>query len=165
MELNIIAEGDFTDYKVTITRAEMAKMVVKVVESLEGAKTYTYDTTSNDLLLTQIADRHLIANEEMESFISKSYELGIITGYDTGAFKPDNSLKRSEACTVIRRVIDETQRLPFVPKVIAPDVAELTEEHGYAPLTNGGTNGTVYTENMVKKHRDGFPFPEWCDFL
>lgn len=158
LELNIIEEGDFSSYKSQITRAEMAKMVVKVVESLEGSKTYEYNTTTNDLLLTQIADRHLISDEMMEAFISKSYELGIITGYDTGAFKPDASLKRSEACTVIRRVIDATQRKPFVPKEVAPEVAALTKAFGYAPLTNGGSNGIVYTEDMIQDVEMDFHF-------
>jgi hypothetical protein len=113
IELGIVKNGDFTSYKNSITRAEMAMLTVRVVEMLEGAKTYTYVGSQEYKLTNSILDYSSI-KVELKPYVLKAYELGTITGYPDGKFKANDSLKRSEACTVIRRVIEEKVRDKFV---------------------------------------------------
>ena len=51
--------------------------------------------------------------------IVKCYDLGILTGFPDGEFKPNNILTRAEAIAVIRRLIDRSARkrteLPVFP--------------------------------------------------
>jgi len=51
--------------------------------------------------------------------VVKCYDLGILTGFPDGEFKPDNILTRAEAVAVIRRLIDKSARkraeLPSFP--------------------------------------------------
>ena len=42
--------------------------------------------------------------------VVKCYDLGILTGFPDGEFKPDNILTRAEAVAVIRRLIDPSAR-------------------------------------------------------
>ncbi|PKM50567.1 MAG: hypothetical protein CVV02_10725 [Firmicutes bacterium HGW-Firmicutes-7] len=113
LDLGIVKNGDFTSYNNTITRAEMAMLTVRVVEMLEGVKTYTYVGSEEEKITSTISD-YSSASASLKPYIIKAYELGTITGYPDGKFKPRDSLKRSEACTVIRRVIDEKMRDRFV---------------------------------------------------
>lgn len=113
IELGVIKEGEFSSYNNSMTRGEMAILTVRVVELLEGPKQYTYVDKEADKLRNSISDYNSIKDVEKE-YVLKAYELGTITGYPDGSFKADTSLKRSEACTVIRRVIDAKERDPFV---------------------------------------------------
>lgn len=111
--IGIVKSGDFSSYRNPITRGEMAMLTVRVVEMLEGAKNYTYTGYEADKLTNSISDYSTI-KASLKPFVLKAYELGTITGYPDGSFKAGSSLKRSEACTVIRRVIDAETREPFV---------------------------------------------------
>lgn len=113
IDLGVVKNGDFASYKNSITRGEMAMLTVRVVEMLEGAKTYTYIGNEEYKLVNSISDYSSIKSEQ-KAYVLKAYELGTITGYPGGSFKAGSSLKRSEACTVIRRVIDEKERVPFI---------------------------------------------------
>lgn len=110
IELGIVKKGEFNTYTYPITRAEMSLICIRVVEKLESEKTYQYDMFINNDLLNSIKDQSQI-KEAFKKSVSNVYELGIIAGYNDGTFKPLNSLKRCEASTVIRRVIDPTQRI------------------------------------------------------
>lgn len=112
IELGVINDGEFSTYKNSITRGEMAKLTVRVVEMLEGAKTYTYTGDESKKLISAIADYSSIQVAQRD-YVLKAYEIGTITGYPDGYFKADDFLKRSEACTVIRRVIDAKERVSY----------------------------------------------------
>lgn len=47
--------------------------------------------------------------------IAKAYYSGIINGYNDGTFKPDATLTRAEASTVIHRLIDSSKRAVYIP--------------------------------------------------
>ncbi|RAV22266.1 hypothetical protein DQG23_04765 [Paenibacillus contaminans] len=74
----------------TITRAEMATIIYNYLklDSKEDAKTYT-DT----------------AGHWAEGIIAAVYETGIMTGYPTGEFRPDQSLTRSEAVIIVNMLL------------------------------------------------------------
>lgn len=112
IELGIVKNGDFASYKKSITRGEMAMLTVRVVEMLEGAKNYTYVGSEEAKLRNSISDYNNISGNH-KAYVLKAYEIGTITGYPDGSFKAGASLKRSEACTVVRRVIDASRRDPF----------------------------------------------------
>ncbi|MFV0516215.1 MAG: S-layer homology domain-containing protein, partial [Aminipila sp.] len=56
--------------------------------------------------------------------IIKVYAKGIITGYQDGSFKPENTLTRAESATVIYRLVDEGKRV--IPEEKKEDI--LTED-------------------------------------
>lgn len=112
-ELGIIKEGEFTSFKEQISRGQMAILTVRVVEMLEGTKHYTYSGNEANKLISTIKDYSSI-NDAQKDYVLKAYELGTITGYPDGNFKANLYLKRSEACTVIRRVIDSKERVPYI---------------------------------------------------
>ena len=168
MAMGILKEGDFEAYNVMITRAQMSMLSVRTVESLEGSKAYTYNTSGNQLLLNQITDRGAIGSTAAQSYVSQAYELGIITGYPDGSFKPNDGLKRSEAATVIRRVIDDSQRKPFVYVADEWEVRaeEILEETGYVVFTNSNTlvDQDVITEYQLKNELGGYDFGSFLSF-
>ncbi len=113
IELGIIKIGEFSEYRKAISRGEMAMLAVRAVEALEGVYNYIYVNGEQHKLTDTIADFNSIP-EDKRPYIIKSYEQGLIKGYENNSFKSMDFLKRSEACTVIRRVIDKNQRVGFV---------------------------------------------------
>ena len=55
--------------------------------------------------------------------ITKAYASGILTGYTDKTFKPDKTLSRAEAATVIYRLVDESKR-------VYPDAATKADKAG-----------------------------------
>ena len=157
IELEIMSESDFKDYTLEISRAEMAKLAVKTIELLEGEQNYQYDPSKSSLIISSISDKDQLFGFDTEKYVSNSYELGIITGYPDGSFKPENGLKRSEACTVIRRVIDASIREPFVETTISNDELAVFEEHGYLPFSSG-FDESVISKEILKTEAENFSF-------
>ncbi len=108
LELGIIEENDFDNYKSQISREEMSMIVVRVVENLEGEKPFT-DLTQ----VKQVVNDSEDFTYKYETYIMKTYKLGIITGYPDHSFKPQGVLTRSEASAVIVRLIDANERIAF----------------------------------------------------
>jgi len=169
LELKILQANDFDDYRAMISREDMSKLSVRTLESLEGKKNYTYDAKDNDLLLNEINDRSSISDLEGEAYISQSYELGLITGYPDGSFKPKDGLKRSEACTVIRRVIEASQRKPYQAALSSNwDVRaeKVYEETGIRPFENTTTDldEGVITQYELKNIQDTYSFASFLSY-
>jgi hypothetical protein len=108
IELNLIEEDDFDNYRSEITREEMSMIVVRVVEYLEGDKTFT-DLTQ----VKQVVNDSQEFTYKYENYIMKTYKLGIITGCPDHTFKPQGVLTRSEASAVVVRLIDANERIVF----------------------------------------------------
>jgi hypothetical protein len=108
LALGYVKTGEFDNYKRTITREEMSRMIVRAIEALEGKKTYI----QGEQIKSCTKDIGT-GNTLMVSDILKTYELGIITGYPDFTFKPKGGLTRAEASTVLRRVIDPSVRVAF----------------------------------------------------
>lgn len=113
IEEGFIGENDFDDYTDYITREEMAAIVVKVMQRLESTDYQKTEEISSNLRdVTSIMTRY-------KEDVCKVYELGIITGYPDGTFKPKNTLPRREATVVLRRIIDASARKPYEsPEVV-----------------------------------------------
>lgn len=169
IEMGILMDGDFSDFAKMITRADMSMLAVRTVVKLEGEKEYVYVPGMNDALYNSITDTADIMNFDDQAFILHSYELGIITGYPNGSFKPNDGLKRSEACTVIRRVIEESQRTPYEEPVASEwdlRAEEVYEETGIRPFENTTTDidDGVITEYELKNILDTYSFESFLSY-
>jgi hypothetical protein len=112
-ELGLLYEGEFTNYNVPITRADMSRIISR-------ALWYRMETFPEYLS----AYRSLITDYENLELKYKTPTLenickGIITGYPDGAFKPLGKATRAEGVTVIVRLINEDRRKP--PVFATPD--------------------------------------------
>ena len=109
-----VVNDPYQGYKKPISRAEMAQITGRALDKI------TVDNEYRDLLavIGLIKDYRSIANSYSMN-IAKCYDLGIITGYPDGEFKPDNMLTRAEAVAVIRRIIDPSARKKMPLPVVA----------------------------------------------
>ncbi|WP_209874661.1 Ig-like domain-containing protein [Paenibacillus silagei] len=73
----------------TITRAEMATLLSRLITSSEG----------------QSAGFSDIAGHWAQAAIERMSQAGMITGYQDGTFRPDQTLTRAEAVTIINRAL------------------------------------------------------------
>lgn len=112
IELGYVKPGDFDDFKRRVTREEMATIVSRAIEDLE-----TTGYTKTKEIEGALLDSFMVDGKHKENVL-KVYELGIITGYPDGTFKPEVTLTRAEGIAVIRRVIDKDARKPYSSKGI-----------------------------------------------
>jgi hypothetical protein len=110
IELGYVKFGDFDDYRRKVTREEMATLVSRAIEDLE---TTSYTKTKE--IEGALMDSFMVEGKHKENVL-KVYELGIITGYPDGTFKPEVTLTRAEGIAVIRRIIDKGARKPYTSK-------------------------------------------------
>ena len=102
------------NYKRPISREDMALITGRALNKL------TDDSEYRDLIAVSelIKDYRKIPNT-CKPNVLKCYDLGILTGFPDGEFKPNNELTRAEAVAVIRRLIDKSARkrseLPTFP--------------------------------------------------
>lgn len=92
-------------YKQPITRESMALITGRALDLMTGEKPYR-DPLAFPSLMIDYSD---ISNSAKLNVI-KCYDLGIVSGYPDGEFKPRNHLTRAEAVSVIRRLIDPGSR-------------------------------------------------------
>ncbi len=85
----------------TMTRAEMAGIVARAIEDEVDDSWSSYDLYVNDYNTIGVAFREGVL---------KSYQLGVITGYPDGDFKPYNGATRAEAATMIIRMLYSNRR-------------------------------------------------------
>jgi len=105
IELGYVKNGEFAAYNKPITRGEMARIVVRAINSITGA----HEFRDAEKIKMLIGDYDSIPNE-LKEFVVKTYDMGIINGYPNGTFKAGNILTRAEAAVVIRKTIDKNSR-------------------------------------------------------
>ena len=82
-ELDLLPDSYYgMDVSEDITRGEMCELAVHALEKIWG---YSIEPERTDYFSDTSAD-----------YIVKAYELGIVSGYPDGTFKPDNPLTRQE---------------------------------------------------------------------
>ena len=100
----IIKSGDFSDYNVSATRAQMAYIFSRALPSGEFQEINS---------ITSIPDVKSSAKYYNE--IMLLYKAGVLTGMDKyGTFDPNSNVKRSESAAIISRVAVASLRKSFV---------------------------------------------------
>ncbi len=110
-------EDPYAGYKRPISRADMALIAGRALADITDSREYRDPVAVSSL----IKDYNDIPPYQKWNVV-KCYDLGILTGFPDGEFKPDNILTRAEAVAVIRRLIDPSAR----KKVDLPVVANPT---------------------------------------
>jgi uncharacterized protein YjdB len=97
-------ELDNGDLSKVCTRQEMAMLLIRATYIGNG------EVATNLLPTGCIADYDSIS-KEYQSYVLQAFSIGLLTGIDNkGTFNPNGSLSRSQAATVIYRLIDPSTR-------------------------------------------------------
>ncbi|MCK9479081.1 MAG: S-layer homology domain-containing protein [Firmicutes bacterium] len=100
IEMNMVKEGEFSDYYQEITRGEMTRIAVRALygENIapEGLQTKQQ---------IKIAD-FLSIDEQFKPYIAIATKDGIVTGDQNGNFNADNNATRAEASIIIERLLN-----------------------------------------------------------
>jgi len=136
-------DGTFRPHN-NITRAEFATIASRFFELEDGA-----DNTFSD-----VADNHW-AKEYIDSAVIK----GWLIGYEDGTFRPDQPIKRSEAVTIINRMLNREADKEYI-KANYEDVLtypDLAESHwAYYEILEASNWHDHKVENNVETWTDIF---------
>ena len=110
-----------------IPRYQMAKIITKAL----GNKSLT--DSQFEAAYAALSDMDGW-DKDTQRAVAKAYGFGLITGYEDGTFRPNGTLTRAEAATVIYRLIDEDAR-------VIPDLT--VKKHN--------SNGSSTTTDTAKK--------------
>lgn len=100
---------NYEPYRKPITRESMALITGRALDLMPEEKPYRDPLLFSSLILDY---NHISSNAKAQ--VIKCYDLGILSGYPDGEFKPRNLLTRAEAVSVIRRLIDPGSRKAVV---------------------------------------------------
>lgn len=95
-QYGVLAQGEYNDENLNepITRIEMAKLISKADLIMMKTRQKREQAPFNDI------DNCTV--EEI-AMLRHAYNTGLITGYDDGSFKPQKTMTRAEAATMIYR--------------------------------------------------------------
>lgn len=138
-----ILEGEFDNIDTNITRGEIARMIARAIkEDTANMKEYT----------SQIKDYTSIPQDYSE-YVLKAYAAGIISGYEDGSFRSQQTATRAEACAMVVRLLDKSKRrLPVLIRedaiikggqVVPVEVKEVTNQYGKIMATLQGVEGSI----------------------
>ena len=115
---NLLYRGQFTidNLSEPITRAEMAKIIVRAYRDLELRPLTAEDC---EHLVDKIGDYMIMDNPEKESALI-AYGAGIISGYTNGEFGPYDQANRAQASAFIIRLLDKNERAKVEFPAIEP---------------------------------------------
>lgn len=113
----VFEQGDYSNYDVPMTRAQVAKAVINSLKS-------EYFPDSLDKYKEMISDID-DAEEDLENYVIKAYIAGIITGYDDGTVRPNSNVTRAEILNIIKRTL--TPDLREIPQAVSESNGEAEE--------------------------------------
>ena len=136
-QLNLIPDTFYgMDLSKDITRAEMCKLAVHALEQIMG---YEIEPERNDYF-----------TDTGIPYIVKAYELGIVSGYNDGTFRPDKLLTRQEFFKIMENFCNAAAFLPTADSSYlaafsdANDVAHWAQEATQICVKYGYVNGRGY---------------------
>ena len=107
-------DDQYYGYKQPIRRVDMAQITGRALDKISDESEYR-----DPLAVCELIKDYNGIYPGYKTNIVKCYDLGILTGFPDGEFKPNNILTRAEAVAVIRRLIDRSARkraeLPVFP--------------------------------------------------
>ena len=96
----IIADGQFTDYSSTATRAQFAQILANSLDSNALA------AVNNIEVIPDVS-----GSESYGNAVYQLYKAGILTGSDAkGTFNPSSNIQRSEVAAIVTRMADTSAR-------------------------------------------------------
>lgn len=116
-ELKLIASSNIsnTEADKPITREKVAYILLNAMDTVAKEDTSSISTSDG---ADYVRDLSLVSSTYKDDVI-KAYKLGIVSGdAGTNSYRPSDSLKRSEACVVITRLIGLSDRA--TPSKITP---------------------------------------------
>ena len=113
-----------------ITRYEMAMIIVRTLRVLYD-KGWS-ETTGIETLITDYED----IPQKYREYVAQAYLLGMITGYEDGAFRGCRSLNRGEACVLTCRALDMILKIEEDSFSQRPVDPEISLPNGYTPVAN-----------------------------
>ena len=137
-------DDPYAGYKMPISREYMAQIAGRALNKIIDNSEYRDPIEVSSL----IKDYHDIS-PTFKSNVVKCYDLGILTGYPDGEFKPDNYLTRAEAVAVIRRIIDPSARIRAeLPVAANPSPTPIPVSELNRPPKKDLGNGVVEVEGI-----------------
>ncbi len=106
LQIGYIRNGEFKNYEKTITRGEMARILIRELESQPTKPTYRDQAKFRAIIKDY---KKFPAN--LRDYIVKTYDLGLIGGYTDGTFGYNDNFTRAQAVAVVRRLLDPSKRL------------------------------------------------------
>ena len=147
----------------SITRAEFTKIAVSFFEVTGDYVDGTYSDVP--------------ANAWYADFIDAAVDLGLIEGYPDGTIRPNASITRAEACTIVNRTLgrvpDKDHLLPTSEMRVWPDnsdtnvwyyaqIQEATNSHDYEWIGEEGDQIENWTEKLADRDWAALE-DEWSD--
>ncbi len=111
IELGFVLPGEFNDYRRAITRAEMARIIIRSLPMITSEKNIKYN--ENDIR-SRMADYDSIP-ANLREYVCKAYQLGILVGGADGYFRPNDNLTRASAAAVIHKMLEPSTRTVYTP--------------------------------------------------
>lgn len=136
----------------SITRAEFTKIAVSFFDKTGSYVAGTYSDVS--------------ANAWYADFIDAAVDLGLIEGYPDGTIRPQASITRAEACTIVNRTLgrvpDKDHLLPNNEMRVWPDnsntnawyyaqIQEATNSHDYEWISQKGEQIENWTDKLADR--------------
>ena len=136
----------------SITRAEFTKIAVGFFDKTGDYVEGTYEDVS--------------ASDWYADFIDAAVDLGLIEGYPDGTIRPNASITRAEACTIVNRTLG---RVPDKDHLLAEDemrvwpdssntnawyyaqIQEATNSHDYNWITEDGEEIEEWTDKLADR--------------
>ena len=138
------ADDPYAGYKRPISRGDMALIAGRAADKIIHNPEYRDQIAVSSL----IKDYHSIS-PVIKASVVKFYDLGILTGFPDGEFKPNNYLSRAEAVAVIRRIIDPSARKrPELPVAANPTPTPVPVSELNRPPKKDLGNGVVEVEGI-----------------
>ena len=111
LELGIVQPGEFDSYRREITRAEMAKIIIRALPLVTGEKEIQYSESD---IRSRMLDYDSIP-VDLREYVCKAYQLGILVGGSDGYFRPNEGLTRASAAAVIHKMLEPSIRTVYTP--------------------------------------------------
>lgn len=109
-------EGDFRPEN-AMTRAELAACLVRIAEVTRKAQTSESKSFSD-----------VESGKWYAEYVDQAVRFGLITGYTDGSFRPNNTVSRAEAVTMINRLIGRSSTASSLEQIESP-FNDLTKAH------------------------------------
>lgn len=137
-------DDPYAGYRRPINRGDMALVTGRALDKITDDEEYRDPLAVS----TMIKDYSNIQNYKKWNVV-KCYDLGILTGFPDGEFKPDNILSRAEAVAVIRRLIDpQARKKAELPPVAIPSPTPAPVRELNRPEKKDLGNGIVEVEGV-----------------